>query len=300
MKIMKIRFVINPISGVNRKPRKIVGWIKRILNSTDIQYDIKYTEKAGDGTIIAKECIKENFDLVAVVGGDGTINEVGSGLIKSEVALGVIPSGSGNGFARNFNIPLNQYKAIKSLISPKFIRIDTGRINKHYFFNVAGFGLDASISQNFEEFGMRGPLPYFLVGTRAFLMFQPQHIKLVLEDGELEISPLVVTIANAPEYGNGAIIAPSAKPDDGYLDVSIMDNMPIWKAVPNLYRLFNGTIDQMEGFRSFKVRSMRIERESAGPIQTDGNPHMEAACLNVETIPKSLRVAVGNDYTASA
>jgi YegS/Rv2252/BmrU family lipid kinase len=300
MKLMKIRFVINPVSGVNRKPQKIVGWIKRILNPTDIKYDIKYTQKPGDGTIIASESVKENIDLVAVVGGDGTINEVGRGLIKSKVVLGVIPSGSGNGFARNFNIPLNQFKAIKLLVSPRIVRIDTGKINNHYFFNVAGFGLDASISRNFEKFGIRGPLPYFLVGTRAFLMFQPQHIKLILDNDELEISPLLVTIANGPEYGNGAIIAPSAKPDDGYLDVSIMDNMPIWKAVPNLYRLFNGTIDQMEGFRCFKVKSMRIERESAGPIQTDGNPHMDDACLNISTIPKSLRIAVGNDYRTSA
>jgi diacylglycerol kinase (ATP) len=249
----KIRFIINPISGVNRHPKKISTWIEKIFRDSEDQYQITHTTKPGDGTLLARKAVEEKCDIVAVVGGDGTVNEVGRGLLGSQTALAVIPSGSGNGFARNFRIPLNQYQAIKLLLSPQIVSIDAGKINDHHFFNVAGFGLDANISQHFEEFGLRGPLPYFLVGTRAFLAYQPDSVHLKLDDQELDFSPLLVSIANAPEYGNGAIIAPSARPDDGYLDITILDHMPLWKAFHNLYRLFNGTIDHIAGFHMFRV-----------------------------------------------
>ncbi|OGB66926.1 MAG: hypothetical protein A2Y94_02490, partial [Caldithrix sp. RBG_13_44_9] len=220
-------------------------------------------------------------------------------LCGSETALAVIPAGSGNGFARNFKIPLNQYQAIRLLLSPRIVLVDSGKINDHHFFNVAGFGLDANICQHFEEFGFRGPLPYFLVGTRAFLAFHPDPVQIHLDDKALEFSPLVVSIANAPEYGNGAVIAPSALPDDGYLDVTILDHLPLWKAVPNLYRLFNGTIDHMPGFHSFRVKKVEIERLSSGAIHTDGNPHQEKSQLKVEVIPDSLRVVAGPGFSSA-
>jgi diacylglycerol kinase (ATP) len=292
-----IRFIVNPKSGVNRNPRRIVRWIRKICHENKIEHELVFTGNPGHATDLAYEAVEKGFDIVAVVGGDGTMNEVGRGLVNSKVAMAVIPSGSGNGFARNFKIPLQQYNSIKMLISPRIITIDTGRINKHPFFNVAGFGLDANISQNFEEFGIRGPLPYFLVGTRSFLNFQPQSVVMTFDNEKLEISPLVVTIANAPEYGNGAIIAPVACPDDGMLDITVLDYMPVWKAAANLYRLFNGTIDQIEEFHSYRVKSMMIERPAPGPIQTDGNPHQEEAELQVEIVPSSLRVVVGQHYS---
>jgi len=297
--LKNIRFIVNPKSGVNRNPRRIVKWIQKVCHEHKIDHEVVYTGNPGHATDLAHEAIEKGFDIVAVVGGDGTINEVGRGLLHSKVALAVIPSGSGNGFARNFKIPLEQYRSIKMLTSPRIITIDSGRINKHQFFNVAGFGLDANISQNFEEFGIRGPLPYFLVGTRSFLNYQPEPVTLYIDDRRIELSPLLVSIANAPEYGNGAIIAPAACPDDGILDITILDYMPVWKAVPNLYRLFNGTIDQVEGFHSFRAKSVVIERPAPGAIHTDGNPHQEKAELQVEIIPSSLRVVVGPRFNSS-
>ncbi len=292
----KIKFIVNPKSGINRNPARIIGWIDSILKPGGLSYNISYTGKPGDGTELAREAVKEGFTIVAVVGGDGTINEVGRGLCGSDVALAVIPAGSGNGFARNFKIPLKQVEAIKLLLNPQIIPIDVGKINDHHFFNVAGFGLDANIAENFEQFGIRGPLPYFLVGIRAFFNYQPQTILIKFDNKEIEISPLVVTIANAPEYGNGAIISPSALPDDGFLDLAILDKITLQQAVSNLYRLFNGTINQVSAFHSHRVTSLEILRPAPGPIQTDGNPHQEAAHLKIEVIPQSLKVLVGARY----
>ncbi len=293
----KVRFIINPISGINRNPKKIVKWIHEIFQPSGAKYDIVYTEKPGDGTKLAEESVKEGFNLIGVAGGDGTINEVGRGLCRSEVALGVIPSGSGNGFARNLKIPLNQFVAIKKLLAPKILTIDMGKINDHLFLNQAGFGLDAEIGRSFQQFGIRGPLPYFIVGTQIFFTFQPEPVKLYVEKEEIATSPLLVCIANGPEYGNGAIIAPSALPDDGLLNVIILEYMTLWEALPQLYKLFNGTIDQIGKFKSFTVKNLTIERASNGIIHTDGDPHYEKSTLNIDILPNSLKVAVSEDFS---
>jgi YegS/Rv2252/BmrU family lipid kinase len=292
----EIKFIINPKSGFNKNLRRILGWIDALIKPAGISYDISYTRKPGDGTDLAKEAVDQGYHMVAVVGGDGTINEAGRALFQSDVALAVIPAGSGNGFARNFKIPLRQYQAIKLLLNPRTIPIDIGKINDHYFFNVAGFGLDANVSKNFEQFGMRGPLPYFLVGIRSYFHFRPEKVLIKFDQQELEITPLVVTIANAPEYGNGAIISPQARPDDGLLDLTILDQMPLWKAVSNVFRLFNGTIDQVSAYHSYRVTSVDIMRSAPGPIETDGDPHDEDARLKIAVIPKSLQVVVGPDF----
>ena len=292
--MQKICFIVNPISGANRKPQKIVHWIEEVFRASGQQVEIRYTRERRDAIRLAREAADQNFDMVVAVGGDGTINEIGRSLVHSQVVLGIVPAGSGNGFARNFHIPLDQYKAIQLLRNPTVRAIDVGRLNRHYFFNVAGMGLDAEISRRFEDFGQRGPLPYFLIGTRAFMQYQPEQVTLHFENQSIEFSPLLLSIANAPQYGNGAVIAPAAKPDDQLLDVIVLDPMPIWKAAPNIYRLFNGTIDQVEEFHSFQVKKVVIERAAPGSIHTDGDPYREAAELEIEAIPSALLVAVEN------
>ncbi len=293
--LQNVLFIINPASGINRSSKKVIRWIKKLFESHDKTVEIVYTSEPGEGTILAKQGVEKGFDMIVAVGGDGTINEVGSGLLNTEVVLGICPTGSGNGFARNFAIPLDRQKSLKLLLSPKILTIDAGQINDRYFFNVAGIGLDAEISKNFEQFGVRGPLPYFLVGTKSFLQYQINSVRLIMDDREIQLSPLLMSVANAPQYGNGAIIAPKAKPDDGLLDVCVLDSIPIWKAAPNLYRLFNGTIDEMEGFSTFQCQSLILERNIEGIIHTDGNPFQDGKILKVKVIPKALRVAVSND-----
>ena len=289
---MKIRFVVNPISGINRNPQRLVRWIEEIFSASGEEYSIVYTRGPGDATRLAREAVEEGWEVVVAVGGDGTINELGRGLVHSDVALGVVPAGSGNGFARNFGIPLDQREAIRALLQLRTISIDAGKMNEHHFFNVAGIGLDAVISHNFEQFGVRGPLPYFVVGTKAFLTYKPEEVQIRIENKTQHYTPLLLSIANAPQYGNGAIIAPQARPDDGMLDVCILEPLPLWKAASHLHHLFNGTIQALEEYHTFRAKSLIIERPSAGPIHTDGNPHMDGKILRIETLPGALKVAV--------
>lgn len=291
-----VYFLVNPISGVNRKPEKIIRWIDQIWGSSGRPYKIVKTEFRGHATEVARQAAQQGVPMVVAVGGDGTINEVGRGIVGTETLLGVVPAGSGNGFARNFQFPLNQREAIRRLLHPESASIDVGKINDHYFFNVAGIGLDATISANFERFGMRGPLPYFLVGFREFFRYKPQPLRLHLEgrEGEqsLHIKPLILSIANAPQYGNGAIIAPSAHPADGVLDFCVLNPLSGFQAIRRLPMLFNGTIDKFEGMKIYKASRATIVRPGQDYIHTDGDPFLCGAELQVSVLPGQLRIAV--------
>lgn len=293
LSINKVRFIINPISGAARKPDKIIELIHEIWKNASIEYEVKKTAYRGNATELSSEAVDNGTDMVVAVGGDGTINEVGRGLIGSDTKLGIIPAGSGNGFARNFNIPLNIRKSIELLTKPKFITIDVGKINDHYFFNVAGIGLDAEISAHFERFGFRGPLPYFMVGFREFFRYRPEPVILKLNNhAEMHFHPIVLSIANAPQYGNGAIIAPHAKPNDGVLDFCVLSSVSAVKAIFNMQKLFNGTIDELEEMQIYQSPAAEILREKEGYIHTDGDHYLESRSLKIKVLPNQLSLAI--------
>lgn len=291
--IRRVRFIFNPISGAIRNAEKIITLVHKTWKDSKIEYEIKRTTHKGNATELAMEAVRSKMDMVVAAGGDGTINEVGRGLIGSDVILGIIPAGSGNGFARNFNIPLNIRKSIELLKQPAITKVDAGKINNHYFFNVAGIGLDAEISAHFERFGFRGPLPYFMIGFREFFRYRPEAVTLHLNDHrDLHFNPIVLSIANGPQYGNGAIIAPHAKPDDGLLDFCIFSSISILKAIVNMQKLFNGTIDQLSEMKIYQSAKGTIQREKEGYIHTDGDHHLESSELKIEVLPAHLNLAI--------
>ncbi|NOX38840.1 MAG: diacylglycerol kinase family lipid kinase [Calditrichaeota bacterium] len=287
-----ILFVVNPVSGINRKPEKLIAWIHEIFSKASVDYQIQKTRYQGHGVKLAREGARQGARIVVAVGGDGTINEVARGLLNTDTALGVVPAGSGNGFARNFHIPLNQKKAIEGLLQVDYRWIDVGRINSHFFVNVAGMGLDAVISANFERFGMRGPLPYFIVGVREYFRYRPRPVELFFDGRRCERHPLLLSVANAPQYGNGAVIAPQAIPDDGFLDLCILSPLPLWRTVINLHRLFTGTIHEVDAMEIYRVKSVVVERADPGYIHTDGDPHLEGRRLEIEVLANKLKLAL--------
>ncbi len=288
----QILFVVNPVSGINRKPEKIIAWIHEIFAKASVAYRIQKTQYPGHGAELAREGARKGARIVVAVGGDGTINEVARGLLNTETALGIVPAGSGNGFARNFHIPLNQKKAIKGLLQVDYRWIDVGRINSHFFVNVAGMGLDAVISANFEQFGMRGPLPYFIVGVREYFRYRPRPVELIFDGKNYQRHPLLLSVANAPQYGNGAVIAPQAIPDDGFLDLCVLSPLPLWRTVMNLHRLFTGTIHEVDAMEIYRIKSLVVERPEPGYIHTDGDPHLEGKRLEIEVLANKLKLAL--------
>ena len=291
--LSKVTFIINPIFGINRRPAKIIGWIHDIWKDKGIAYTIEKTAHRGHGTELAREAVKRGAEMVVAVGGDGTINEVGEGLIGSNAALGVVPAGSGNGFARNMKIPLKQKLAIEALLSPRFRQIDIGKINEFYFFNVAGAGLDAAISNSFDHVKMRGPLPYFYIGVREFFRYTPDSVVIHFNNREELIRmPMLLSFANLPQFGVGATIAPNAKPDDGLLDVCILSPMKLGSALKHLPKLFNGKIDRIPEMEIYQASEIYVQRNFPLPIHTDGDPRASSGSLRVKVLPGAIKLAL--------
>lgn len=292
---MKYLFILNPKSGPTSRAEKLVRWIDNIFSSSGHDYEFVFTTGPSDATQIAAKSSAEEVDIVTAVGGDGTVNEVASGLINSNTAMGIIPLGSGNGVARSLGIPVDVKESIKLLLSSNIISIDTGDINDLPFVGVAGLGYDANVGAKFQEFGHRGPVPYFIIGVKEFLKYEPVRISLDLENESDQFSPLLVAIANTKQYGNGAIIAPSASPTDGYLNVCVIKTVSFSRAVKLIQKLFNGSINEADEYIHYRTKQIKINTSTDQTrIHTDGEPKTVTGDLNIRIKEKSLRVCVGS------
>jgi YegS/Rv2252/BmrU family lipid kinase len=294
MRSQKIKFIINPNAGFRRDKRYLYNLIRRRCKGLD--FKIEHTHGPGDATRMAKQAADEEFAMVVAVGGDGTVNETASGLVGTETALGIIPRGSGNGLARSLNIPLQAIAALEVICTGKAHRIDAGRAAHRYFFAVAGVGFDASVGNKFNSTSWRGPLPYFYLAAREFANYQPEPLRLRLEDKVIETTPFLVTIANTQQYGNGAIIAPHARPDDGILDVCVVRPMNFAEFALYAPKLFNGKADTIPLITYHRSKFAAIEK--AGPVlfHVDGEVQTAESPVEISVLPQALKVIVPASY----
>ncbi len=155
----KILFIVNPVSGVFHK-RNIGRKIEHYIDPNHYDYEIKFTEYSGHATILAKEAASDNTDIVVAVGGDGSINEIINGIVYTDVALGVIPLGSGNGYARHVHIPVNVSRALKVINKGKTRTIDVGVTGEQYFISNAGVGFLSIVADQFKRHQLHGFMSY--------------------------------------------------------------------------------------------------------------------------------------------
>ena len=235
--------------------------------------------------------MENNTANVIAAGGDGTINEVASQLVNSQTNLGIIPLGSGNGFARAVGIPMESEKAINVLFQGHTRAFDAGKINDKYFFAVAGVGLDASIGRRFQEYHTRGPLPYFYLGIKSYFEYGYPGFKIVTNKTKMKVNPLLITIANAPQFGNNAFIAPQADMHDGLLDICILNKMNVIKSVAALVKLFNGKIQTVADYHSLKTDHAEIYTENNPLIyHIDGEPYITDDKIQIGIIKNAINV----------
>jgi YegS/Rv2252/BmrU family lipid kinase len=288
---MKYIFIMNPHAGRKKKAEKLLDLIDSYMSTTSFTYEFAYTMKAGDATRIAGQAVREGFNIIVAVGGDGTVNEVASGLINSEGQLGIVPRGSGNGIARSLNIPITTSDCLEFLTNPKITTIDVGMINQKYFIGVAGIGYDALVGQKFQSFGVRGPIPYFFIGVNEFLKYRTQKYRIDIEGEKIEEEALVIALANTKQYGNGAIIAPDADPKDGYIDVCIIRPLSYIQATQHASLLFKGNIDSSPFYFHKRCKSVRICVEDAAMhLHRDGEPDEPIQSIEVKIVEKALKV----------
>ncbi len=255
----KAVFVINLNSGTTSK-RAIPKLIDDNLDKSKFDYEIAVTEYAGHASEIASRVKEEGKDIVVAVGGDGTVNEVARAIVHSQTALGIIPCGSGNGLARHLLLPMNVRKAIAVLNECEIHSLDYGIINGYPFFCTCGMGFDAYILHD--------------------------------ENGTIKHKAFLISCANASQYGNNAYIAPQASMSDGLLDVIIMEPFDVFEAPQISIDMFNKTLNRSSKIKTFKCRKLHIHRSHPGAIHYDGDPAMTGEDIEVELIPKGIKIIV--------
>lgn len=289
----RVTYIINPKSGLGLKG--IVEANIRILTNNDkIDANVVYTRCRGHAHQIARH-LAGKADVVVAVGGDGTVNEVGTALIGSKTALGIIPSGSGNGLARALDIPLRAASAIEVINEMKTSDIDVIKISDHYSLNVAGVGFDAYISHHFAKKRIRGPLQYVNLIAREFPKYQAKDYKFDIDGHLLSRRAFLISFANSSQWGNNIHIAPGASIDDGEIDVCIISEFPN-VAVPSLlFSLLSDSIDQNKYDEIIKAKRIALGNEEPLLGHVDGEPITIAPNSTVEICPLALKVVVPSD-----
>lgn len=284
----QVRFVVNPISGVGRQ-RLIESAVDELLDTARIQYEICYTEGPRHATQLAREAAAQGYSAVVAVGGDGSVNEVGQGLCSTETALGVVPTGSGNGLARHLGLPMDVRKAVERLNALSVKKMDTVELNNTAYLGVAGVGFDAHIAHVFDTFGTRGFVSYARLVLREINQYKPATYTLRIDGVEQQLEAFIISVANASQYGNGARIAPMASITDGLLDVCIIKPFPAVLTPEMMLRLFRGTLPNTRHTQFVTAQQVEIEQQAA-IAHMDGEPIAPGQQLRFSIKPLSLNV----------
>lgn len=290
----RLRIIINPVSGTG-KQKKAERLLRERLDNTRFDVDIVFTEYRKHAQTLAQEAVGLGYDAVVIVGGDGSINEVGSALAGTEVALGIIPAGSGNGLCRSLNVPLDIAKAIDNINNFHFRTIDTGLANGIPFMNVAGVGFDAYVANKFHKAKLRGLWKYMLLGLRSLGEYEPQRFTFTADGRTFERVANVISVANSPQYGNNALIAPNALVDDGQLDLVICNNASMLNSIGLIIRLFLGNLHKSALVKTVRVTELTITQERNDAAHLDGDPFELGKVMHFTVNPLSLKVIVPDE-----
>jgi diacylglycerol kinase (ATP) len=252
------------------------------------------TERPGHARELALAAIARGISTIIAWGGDGTMNEIGSAIAFTDTALALVPSGSGNGLARELRIPFEATAALQLAFSGHERTIDAGEIGERLFFNIAGVGLDARVAHRFAVDGLekRGFSRYLAITMRELASYQPDRLAITTGMSTVQTSSLLVAIANGRQYGNGAVIAPHARLDDGLLDLVIVAGRSLVRACLELPFVFMGTIDHLAGVMIQQTDSVQIASPYPLVYHVDGEPIAGTLTISVKARPRALRVKV--------
>jgi len=290
--------IANPTAGSYMHHTREIEETISFLHTHGWQAELKLTRAAGDAQRLAREAVAQGTDMVVAVGGDGTINEVIQELAGSETALGVLPGGTVNVWAREMGIPLDNEGARNILLHGQTRRVDLGKINDHYFLLMVGIGIDGEVTHAVEKKPAKrfGVLGYLLVGTWLGLGYPAFRTSLQMDDHILKTTPIQIVIGNTQLYAGAVKYTWQAKCDDGLLDICIIGKRNILgRIIVGLDFLFNHR-RRAQWVRYEKGTNIKIYTRRSVAIQIDGDPMGYTSQGHpptlVSVVPKALKVIV--------
>ena len=292
-----VAVIINPISGTGGRPdvgRRRAELAASILEARGILPHVVLTERQGHAHELTRALVAQGVGTVVAWGGDGTVNEVASALAFGATPLAIVPSGSGNGLARELRIPFDPAAALAVALDGRVRPMDAGELDGHLFFNIAGIGLDAHVAHRFAANGLvrRGFVRYLQLTLQELIAFRSREHTILTDEGPIRSRTLLIAIANSRQYGNGALIAPQALLDDGQLDIVVVAHRsPLW-TLRQIPRVFTGKLRSTTGIVMRKTTT--VEVASAVPMiyHVDGEPFVGATSIAGRIRPNALTVKV--------
>ncbi len=255
---LKTRFIFNPFSG-KKNNDAIKNAIFEFVDPEKFDFEVVETDYAGHATQLAIDAVQMDYDMVVAVGGDGSINEVVEGLIGSNTILGIIPAGSGNGFAMHIGYGRDPLKAVKLFNNGHSEFVDICDMNNHAFINLAGIGFDAKVAYKLKKQTSRGFAAYFKLTMQQIKKYKYRPFRIKIDDKIIEDEFLTIAIANAPMYGYNFEIAPAAKFNDGLFEVILFKKAPMWRYVLSSWRMLTGNIHKSSLAMRFQAKRIEVE-----------------------------------------
>lgn len=262
-----ILLVVNPISGDCNKST-IIASVKEEAKNRNYNFKLYETSGKKDKEAI-NSLIKEiNPSRIVVAGGDGTISLVAQCVLGTDICLGIIPAGSANGIAVNFNLPETLLEQIEIAFSDCTIKLDAVTINGRICLHIADLGLNAELIKNYENSGIRGKLGYFLQSIPTLLHSEsPFQFKVETEEETFEETGILLAIANGNKFGTGANINPHGKMDDGKFEILIFKNLDFIE----IFKTINDQQKMSPDFvRIISTNKAKINSKRKVPFQIDG------------------------------
>jgi YegS/Rv2252/BmrU family lipid kinase len=265
-----------------------------VLAARGIRGTVTVTEGPGHAFLLARAATAARAALVCAWGGDGTVNEVARALVGTGTALGIVPSGSGNGLARELGLPWDPVQALGVALGRRERVIDVGEVEGRLFVNVAGIGLDAEVARRFNarSGGRRGLGPYVWMGARELLRYRAREYTIRVGAETWREEAIAVVCANGRQYGGGAIVAPAARLDDAQLDLVVVGPRPPLVALRDALHLFRETLDRAPGIRTARAPEVVIGASDPILFHVDGEAVQGGPVVTVRVRPAVLRVRV--------
>jgi YegS/Rv2252/BmrU family lipid kinase len=293
-----ILFVVNPNAG-----KKISDQIVNLIHAEfpeTLTYKISVWENKDDFNPIQDQIRSGDYTDVIAVGGDGTVNRVAQTVLGTEIRLGIIPLGSGNGLARSLKISMNVQRCLHQIADGRSALIDSGTVNGHPFFCTSGAGFDAHIGQLFASSIKRGLRSYVRIIARELFLYRAKSYELHINGQVYHRKAFLITVANAGQYGNDFYIAPQADMQDGLFHIVVLKPFNVLKVGGLLTNILKRKAYLSKSIETFTASSLEIVRESEDSLHFDGEPAFEAKTLRFENLKGSLNVLVGEGFGVSS
>lgn len=308
MIISKWLLIANPSSG-NGKGRNDSKEVQDLLSQKGIETDIFYSEYSGHTSVLVHQAIEKGYRKIISMGGDGTLNEVVNGIFNQqhvstdEITIAVIPVGTGNDWCKTFNIPKDYQQAADVIAREKTIQHDigvaeNGHDKKRYFINIAGLGYDGFVTEKISKMkqsGSGGKLFYLLWITWYLFQYKNTKISFKIDGKEFpEEEIFTLSVCNCRYNGDGMMQAPSALPDDGLLNITVMKKIHPFKSIISLPKMKNGTFVNMKEAALYTGKTVEVNSSPQVIAETDGELIGETP-LRFSIIHNALNVII-NQY----